>query len=226
MLQLSMGIEEFQIYVVNQLFNLFPDRKIDIKDPLFQKSFYSALERTEYCFKHVSFPTYHNNGDTYLSHLHSDQYTMFLWYLSNSIWKKYEDDKLASKIFYLNKTLNSVLCMYDNKMPDIFLIIHGGGVVLGKATYADFFVCCQGCTVGAVHGVYPVLGKGVAMAPQSVIIGNCNVGNYSTIGNQSLLRNLDLEERTLYFRDIKSGKHDKKLHNISWAQSFFNIPIL
>ncbi|WP_139996971.1 hypothetical protein [Paenibacillus paridis] len=225
MFKLSLPADDLQTYIFNQLGHFYPDNRLSPKDERFTKSFQQALERTEYCFKHVALKAYHNEGTTFFSHLHSDQYSLFLWFLSNSVWREFEDIELASKLFNLNKTLNGVICMYDAEMPNIFLILHGGGVVLGKASYNDFFVCCQGCTVGAVKGVYPVLGKGVAMAPQSTIVGNCIVGDHTTIGNQALLRNTNLSSGSLYYRHIDTGKHEIQLKDQPWAQSFFNVPI-
>lgn len=216
---------ELKQYVLQQLIHFFPDPKVYNNDLLFEQALDRALERTEYCFSHIALPAFHQDGITSFSHLHSDQYTLFLWFLSNEIWKRYEDTELASKLFYLNKILNGVLCMYDAGMPDIFLIVHGGGVVLGKAQYNNFFVCYQGCTVGAIDGVYPILGKGVAMAPHSSIIGQCHVGHCVTIGNQALLRNTNLPSDSLYLSDIVTGAHRQQASTSSWAQTFFNVPI-
>jgi serine O-acetyltransferase len=225
MFKMSLSIDKMKAYVFHQLNHFFPDNRLSSKEILFRKSFEQALERAEYCFQHIAFKSYHHEGTTFFSHLHSDQYTLFLWFLSNSVWREFEDTELASKVFYLNKTLNGVICMYDAGMPDIFLIVHGGGVVLGKASYSDFFVCYQGCTVGAINGIYPILGKGVAMAPQSAIIGDCTVGDYATIGNQALLRNTNLKSGEIYYRNTDTGKHLKRQGGKSWAQSFFNVPI-
>lgn len=225
MFKLSLSKEDLQAYVIHQLTHFFPDNRLLPKEKKFSKSFHHALERSEYCFQHVVLKSYHHAGTTFFSHLHSDQYTVFLWYLSNSIWKEFEDTELASKFFYLNKTLNGVVCMYDAGLPDIFLIVHGGGIVLGKATYSDFFVCYQGCTVGAIDGVYPVLGKGVALAPQSTVIGKCIVADHVTIGNQALLRNKDLSFGSLYYRHSDTGQHVIQKTDKPWAQTFFNVPI-
>ncbi|MFC7373022.1 hypothetical protein ACFQPF_15385 [Fictibacillus iocasae] len=225
MFELTLPIDDLKNYVIHQMNHFFPDKGFCAKDEKFNRSFIQALDRLEYCFRHVTFKSYHHEGTTYFSHLHSDQYTMFLWFLSNSVWREFEDTVIASKLFYLNKTLNGVLCMYDTNMPNIFLIIHGGGVVLGKATYSNFFVCYQGCTVGAINGVYPILGKGVAMAPQSTIVGNCTIGDLSTIGNQALLRNTNLNNKALYYRHTDKGYHVITKNKKPWAQDFFNVHI-
>ncbi|MCF2716147.1 hypothetical protein LWE69_02255 [Paenibacillus sp. UKAQ_18] len=225
MFKLTLTTDDLQNYVRHQLNNFYPDNDLLCKDILFENSFNHALERTEYCFQHIALQAYHRQGSTFFSHLHSDQYTLFLWFLSNSVWNIFEDSELASKLFYLNKALNGVVCMYDANMPNIFLIVHGG-VVLGKASYSDFFVCYQGCTVGAIDGNYPKLGKGVILAPQSSIIGNCIVGDLVTIGNQALLRNRNLDSRSLYYRHIDTGQHAVQKAKTPWAQSFFNVPII
>jgi len=225
MFKLSLSVGELQAYVFRQLNQFFPDGRLSPDEKRFHKSLADALDRTEYCFRHVSLQSYHKEGTTFFSHLHSDQYTIFLWFLSNSVWREFEDEQFASKLFYLNKTLNGVACMYDTEMPNIFLIVHGGGIVLGKASYSDFLVCYQGCTVGAINGVYPVLGKGVAMAPQSSIIGNCNIGDHVTVGNQALLRNTDLSSGSLYYRHTATGQHLVRQAEQPWAQSFYNVPI-
>lgn len=225
MFQISLPVNELRAYVLHQLNNFFPDNKIPRNEELLFRAFDQALERTEFCFKHVALKAYNHDSITFFSHLHADQYTVFLWFLSNSVWKEFEDEALASKMFYLNKLLNGVMCMYDAQMPDIFLILHGSGTVLGKANYSDFFVCYHGCTVGAIHGVYPVLKKGVAMAPQSAVIGNCIVGPCSTIGNHALLRNQNLDKDHLYYCDASTGQAMTRPVENCWAQSFFNVPI-
>ncbi len=225
MFQTSLPVRELQSYVLRQLDHFFPDNKTPGNDELFSRAFDRALERTEYCFKHVALTAYNRGDTTFFSHLHADQYTVFLWFLSNSVWKAFEDEDIASKIFCLNKLLNGVMCMYDAKMPDIFLILHGSGTVLGKAAYSDFFVCCHGCTVGAAHGVYPVFKKGVALAPQSTVVGNCTIGQCSTVGTNALIRNRDLEENHLFYCDVDTGRPMTKFVQNCWAQSFYNVPI-
>lgn len=225
MFKLSLTEEDLHSYVFHQLNNFFPDNQLACQDLLFKRSLQQALERTEYCFQHVALKAYHHDGVTRFSHLHADQYTLFLWYLSNAVWKVFEDDGLASKVFSLNKVLNGFLCMYDTNMPDIFLVLHGEGTVLGKAVYGNFFVCCHGCTVGAVHWNYPSLGKGVAMAPQSTIVGDCIVGDNVTIGTHALLRNRNVDSGHLYYQDVDTGRAMTKQVKESWAQSFFNVPI-
>ena len=226
MLQLSLPKDEWPRYVARQLEHFFPDGRMPEKDALFARAVDRALERVEHCFRHVALTAYNREGATWFSHLHADQYTVFLWFVSNEVWKLFEDDGIASRLFCLNKALNGIMCMYDAGMPDVFLILHGCGTVLGKAGYSDYFVCCHGCTVGAVYGEYPILGKGVAMAPYSTVVGSCRVGPCSTIGTQALLRSRDLEGSTLYYRDMDTGRAMTRPVPDCWAQSYYDVPIL
>ncbi len=225
MFKTSLQTNELQEYVARQLEIFFPDKMLHPKETLFSKSVKTALERTEYCFKHVALSAYNQDGITRFSHLHADQYTAFVWFLSNTVWKTFEDESIASKLFFLNKSLNGIMCMYDAGLPNIFLILHGSGTVLGKATYHDFFVCHHGCTVGAVYGKYPVLEKGVAMAPHAAIVGECHIGECSTIGTHALIRNKTIENNTLYYQDVETGKSMVKPVEACWAQSLFNVKI-
>lgn len=226
MFEPSLNKSDLQAYVAHQLNLFFPDNQMSEKEELFARAVSIALERVEYCFQHVALKAYHDQQTTRFSHLHADQYTAFLWFLSNAVWKIYEDEAVASKLFCLNKALNGIMCMYDAQLPDIFLILHGSGTVLGKAHYGNFFVCCHGCTVGAVYGKYPVIGKGVAMAPYSTIVGSCTIGPCCTIGTQALLRNQNLEGGLIYYRDVNTGQSMIKSTKHGWAQSYYNVPIL
>jgi serine O-acetyltransferase len=120
-------------YVNAQLTHFFPDKE-NIKKEL-EKHLETALERTLFSLKHVKL-----RGYTEFTYLHSDLYAQFLYFLSNTIWENGENKKLAAKLFYLNKALNGINVMYDTKLPDIFILIHCVGTVLGKAEYSNYFV--------------------------------------------------------------------------------------
>ena len=86
-MEISLSKSELLEYIDRQLFYFFPDnyrlRGNDVKS-----AFDLALNRLENCFKYISFPAYCNqNGQTFFSHLHSDQYSQFIYYFANSLWK-------------------------------------------------------------------------------------------------------------------------------------------
>ncbi|WP_226643266.1 hypothetical protein [Mesobacillus subterraneus] len=225
MLKLSLSIEDFRRYLIKQVDQFFPDGISLSSTKDFEKVFDKALQRIELCFANVTLKSYRQNGIPYLNHLHSDQYTVFLWILSNTAWTELQDENLASKFFYLNKALNGFSCMYDTKLPNVFLLLHSTGIVLGKAEYNDYLVVSQGSTVGAHKGIYPVLGKGVGLLPNSSIIGNSNIGNRSSIGINSTIYLQNVEEETVAFTDSKGVLTYKRKKTPCWSQQFFSVEI-
>ena len=125
------------------------------------------------------------------NYLHSTQYCMYLYFLSNTIWNNSGDSDICTRIFLLNKALNGIDCFYEIDMPNVFFIGHSVGVVLAKATYSDYFVIYQNSTVGKNHGLAPVLEKGVVMYPGSAIIGRSLVRENSVISQGVSVINKD-----------------------------------
>lgn len=115
------------------------------------------------------------------NYLHSTQYCMYLYFLSNTIWRRSGDSDVCTRLFLLNKALNGIDCFYEIEMPDIFFIGHSVGIVLAKAVYSDYFVVYQNSTVGKNHGFAPVLENGVVMYPGTAIIGRSVVRENSVI---------------------------------------------
>jgi serine O-acetyltransferase len=151
---------------------------------------------------------------------------MFLWYLSNTLWREGYDNITCSKIYYLNKVLHGLDCMYDTLMPDIFLIFHSGGTMLGKASYSDFFVALQGCTVGSQKGNYPVFGKGVALTANSSVIGKCTIGDRCTVSTRTTIFQKNIENDNTAFLNFETGQLQFKISKSCYAQQFFNIDLM
>jgi serine O-acetyltransferase len=223
-MQLSISKTSLADYIVSQLNIFFPDSFIVSKEDL-NLSINETIDRLDYCFKHVIFERYNLKNETVFNHLYSDHYLMFLWFLSNTAWKNHVNSNICSKLYCLNKSLHSFDCMYDTNLPDIFLIFHGCGTMLGKANYADFFVSLQGCTVGSHHGEYPNFGKGVALTANSSIIGKCNLGDRVSISTRTTIFNKDIEKDNTAFIDFNTGVLKVKQTNKCYAQQFFNVDL-
>ena len=222
-MQLSMSETNLIEYLIKQLNFFFPD-KIKVLPASFGSSVQLAIQRLDYCFSKINNEKYRQNNETIFNHLFSDQYLMFLWFLSNTVWKETGNELLASKIYYLNKSLHSFDCMYDTELPDIFFIAHGVGTVLGKASYNDFFTAMEGCTVGGVNREYPVIGIGVSLTANSSIIGDCLIGNNTTISTNIYKTNV--EDNMLVFRDPLNGKVVKKETDNHLVSKVFDMTCL
>jgi serine O-acetyltransferase len=222
-MELSLSEIELVNYVSKQLDNFYPDGKAVTAS--IQQCVGISLQRLEYCFKHVSSKRYFNGNNTYYNHLYSDHNILLLWFLSNSVWKETGNDNLASKLYYLNKSLHGFDCMYNTELPDIFLVFHGVGTMLGKASYSDFFVALQGCTIGSHKGAYPILGKGVSLTANSSVIGNCTIGDRVNIATGVLVFDNNIENDSTIYRNNTTGANEIKRSNLSYAQQFFNVDL-
>ncbi len=174
-------------YINAQLNNFYPDGYDSM--PAIKKNIDEAFDRMAFSLKYVKL-----NGYTKFNHLHSDLYAQFIYYLSNTIWRNDEERNVAGKLFYLNKTLNGLNCMYDTELPDIFLLIHCVGTILGKAKYSNYFVACHNVTVGTDRGSSPQILEGVYMGPGSSIVGKSIIESYSHLAINAVVLNQDTKE--------------------------------
>lgn len=158
-------------YVSKQLNHFFPDQYAGDAFGVISQSIDTALDRLRPNIERAKlWPK-----DKFY-YLHSNQYAVFLYYLANTIWRFQQQENVCSKLFYLNKALNGFECFYEINLPDIFYVTHSPGIVLARATYSNYLVLYQNTTVGRVHpDELPVLGEGVVLYPNSVVIGKCNL---------------------------------------------------
>ena len=216
---LSLEFDDLIKYVYKQMNNLFPDGKSD-NLLSYKKEFSITIDRLEKCFKHINDNKYCKGEDTFFNHLYSDQYTMFLWFLSNTIWTSKSDMNICNKLFYMNKSLNGFSCLYDTDLPDIFLLLHTVGTVLGKAKYSNYLVATQGCTIGAHKGIYPEIGENVSLLPNASIVGKCLIGNNVSIGLNATVFNKDVKESSIVFVDDR-GITNYKHKDTPWSKQWF-----
>lgn len=171
-------------YIESQLHNFFPDG--DEVLPALQDHIDEALVRLHKLIKHVR-PWPENEFDP----LHSTQYSIFLYLLANTVWRRGGSRRVCTKLFLLNKALNSIDLFYEIEMPDVFFIGHTVGIVLAKATYGSHLVLYQNSTVGKNYGVAPVLDEGVIMFPNTAIIGRCHVRSRTIVAQGASVINKD-----------------------------------
>jgi len=97
---------------------------------------------------------------------HSVKDMIFLYTLSNEIFKVYGRNIISDKVYYLNKIMNGVDLFYEIEMPNHWGAEHPVGSVMGRAKYDEGFFFYQCCTVGGTKDkngniYYPTLGKNV-----------------------------------------------------------------
>jgi len=198
-MQLEIPRTELEALVSRQIENLFCLRREEEREIL-RAGVAAALERCAFCFSHTKNKYYAKDGKPYFNPFHSGQYSIFLYFLSNTLFSLYPNARtLADRVYYLNKALNGLDLFYEVKMPRVFFLDHPLGSVLGRAIYGEGFAFSQNCTVGNNKGVYPVIGENVRMMASSMILGACKIGNNVIISAQSYVKDVDIPPCSVVF---------------------------
>lgn len=171
----SLDIKTLGRFTTQQLNNSFPD--FLIKSSTLDGFVKKSMKRVEYCFSKIKNKYFFDGKNALFNHLNSDQYAMFLYFLSNTIWQEETETNLASKVYCLNKALHGLDVYYEIELPEIFLLVHCVGTILGRADYQDYLTVYQRVTVGGNNGLYPQIGEGVVLYGNSALIGNVTTGN-------------------------------------------------
>lgn len=218
-MQCQFSDEEVFCLVQHQLKQIWGDIFVLSKDDM--NSLKNALRRTEECFKDVRAGYFHKDEKVIFHIEHSVQYMVFLYYLSNCFHRNGKDD-IASAVYYLNKSMNSVELFYAVELPAHFCMEHPLGTVLGRAQYGDHFFVYQGCTVGGNQKggniYYPVIGNYVTMYSNSKILGNCYIGDNVIIGANAYIKDMDIPSNCMVFGQypnvIIKEKQEEKIMQI------------
>lgn len=192
----SIPLEEIPDLVNRQVGNFFPIN--DENKSLVKSLMGGVIKRLEKCFAPNPNKYYSRDGETYFNPFHSGQYCIFLYFLSNEVWKA-GNSLLADKIYYLNKIMNGFDMFYQVELPEFFILDHPVGSVIGRGHYSNGFSFGQNCTVGNNKGIYPTLGENFRMCANSTILGNCHVGDNVTLGAGALVKDQDIPSNSLVF---------------------------
>lgn len=209
-MHLTLNRNQLVDYVTRQVNNFFPDERSlskSVLDPVINET----LGRVEYCFSKINNKYFFDGNQSIFNHLHGDQYCMFLYYLSNTMYRNGVDPAYCNKIFLLNKCLHGLDAYYEVELPDIFLVIHPIATVLGRGKYSDYFLVYQRCGIGSNREIYPSMGKFVSLHPGSAILGNSNIGDNCSIASESLVLDTNLENNTTYIGNPKAHYTKKNL---------------
>jgi serine O-acetyltransferase len=170
----SLGAPELTEYATRLMAHLVPDGTDHAPSA---GAVDEALARIERCFSGIHRKYYAQGDDVPFDHLNGDHLATFLYFLANSAWTRDGDAVTATKLFAVNKALHGLDLFYSVRMPEVFLLVHPVGSVIGNADYQDELVVYQNCTVGAKDGVYPRFGKGVVLFSRTSVLGATVVGD-------------------------------------------------
>jgi len=224
----SLDMCELRDYVARQCKIFFPDGFDSYHTPDIDEALSVALSRTEECFKHITLRGYAQDGEAVFSHLHSDQYSQFLYYFSNSLWHVSENKAVCDHLMYLNRALSGIFVSYKCELPEHFLFGHPLGSVIGNASYGDFLVVFQNVTINTgqdgVSLQSPVIGEGLFCGAGAKIVGTEPIGNHVSLGVDACVYNRAIpDDHVVVNRD---GKSEVLLRSSKtcFAQRYFDIP--
>lgn len=189
-IQSSLSPDQMAGYTARQLNHFLPDPN-PVEAEALKEGVEWTFERLHHLHQAVANRYYFRDGIPYFDHLHGDQYATYIYFLSRFCATQSGARDLAAKLYLLNKALFAVDIFFEVELPEIFLLCHPVGTVLGRASYEDYLVVSQNCTVGNIAGVYPKLGKGVVLCCGASVLGECELGEAVCVGAGSLL--LDLQ---------------------------------
>jgi serine O-acetyltransferase len=188
----SLDQDDLRAYTARQL-ALFSRDADGVVPSRLSPYFKDALARVEWCFQNIRRKYYFDGQNTIFNHLHGDHYAIYLYYLSNTVYCAGKDEELAEQLFLLNKSLHGVDLFYGVSLPEVFLLIHPVGTVLGNASYGNYFVAYQNCGVGSLEdGQYPVFSGENVLFARSSVLGNCHIGRNVVVGANAFILNTDI----------------------------------
>jgi serine O-acetyltransferase len=187
-------LDDLIMFTATQLNNMFPHQGL-VHDREELKSVYvAALYRMRPILE-----TVRNFIPKEFNHFNSMQYATMLYLLANEHWLTHQNPIFADRLFCLNRALNSIDLFYTVTMPEIFLVAHGLGAVLGNVSYQNYFVFFQNTTVGRVGEDRPVFGENVILYPNATITGCSTIGENCVISAGSIVHNRNIPSNTLVF---------------------------
>ena len=180
--------------IAKQLNNMIPDtQQLSPRDllPYVTRAFARVFD----CFKAINNKYYYDGSDIIFNHLNSDHYCSFLYLTSNAAYLDNATD-LATKLFLLNKYLHGIDLYFKVTLPEVFMLVHPVGSVIGNTEYSNRIVIYQNCTIGSIvkddKYIYPKFGENVVLYSRTSIIGQCNIGNNVIFAANSFVINCDI----------------------------------
>jgi serine O-acetyltransferase len=156
-----------------------------------------ALERIEFCFERVALAGYRDEDGATFDHRHGDQCAALLYRCSNRAFRDRDDPELGAMFSALNRARHALLIMHDTDLPDIFVVPHTVGTVIGKATYGNYLAICQNVTVANDPATRLTFDEGVVLFPGAFVVGTGSIGTASAVAANSTLQYQDLPPNTI-----------------------------
>lgn len=226
MMKTSLSTDGYLALVKKQTENIIPD---GLESKILLDDIQIALDRIKVCISNINLKYFIEDGVPVFDHLNGDQWCMFLYILSNVLYKR---EKIidAVKLFNINKALFGIDVFYSTELPEIFYFSHPLGTILGNAVYEDYLVVYQGVTVGSDLDPdggackYPKIGKGCALLANCTIVGDCQIGENVIFGANSFLKGEIIGDHKIVLgaypnHSLRENKYNYKDYYFGWGFS-------
>lgn len=218
-MRLSIPSSDLAGYVSRMLDRGLPDGLTDNR--ALARIMTSGLERVEVCFSQIHRKYYDDRGDAVFDHLNSDHMATLLYFLSNQSIRQ-GLDSLGFKLAYLNKVMHGIDLYPHVLLPDVFLLVHPLGTVLGRATYGNFLVVYQGVTVGSTGTEYPTLGEGTVLFSGAKVLDAADSGRNVVFGANSMVIGGMIPDNSLVVGQFPSCRVLPRAESVQ--RTFFHSP--
>jgi serine O-acetyltransferase len=197
---LALGEDELAVHLSRQISTYAPSEAPRTGPNVVRPYVRVAIERFETCAQGLNLKGFRRNGDLFFDHLHTDQYAMFLYLVANTVFKTDGDPRIAACVYGLNKALHALDVFYEVELPGIFAFQHPVGTVLGRATYSDYLLVYQRCTVGStLSGDAPIFDSGVVLFGGSSVVGRSRIGSNVFVSTGATLLNEVIPPNSVVF---------------------------
>lgn len=228
-MKLSLSQEELYAYTSVQLAHFYPDGKAMPNGSKARASFDMALQRVEECFRHITLRGYSKGGEAVFSHLHSDQYSQYLYFLSNQFWHDELDEDVCRKLLGLNRALVGIFVSYKLDLPDHFLFGHPLGTIIGNASYEDGLVVYQGVTINSgkdgTGEFIPKIGRGCFFAAGAKVVGLEPIGDRVSVGVNATVYNAAIPADSIVVNVNGTTEIRPRKKRACFAQQFFDFAL-
>ena len=188
--------ESLLAYTVAQCAHVVPDGREAAFRGVLDAHIDEALERLHRCINACA-PWRPDEFNV----LQSSQHCIYLYFLSNTIWRRSGETGAATRLFLMNKAFNGIDLFYEIAMPEVFYIGHSVGIVLAKATYGNYLVLYQNATVGRHKQDIPQLGERVILYPGSAVVGRAIIGDGAVLSQGTRAINRRVPAGQMAFAD-------------------------
>lgn len=196
----TLSAAELAAHLSRQIAGYAPAEATRAADKALMPYVRTGLDRFEECCRPLTLKGFRRDGEPAFDHLHTDQYAMFLYFASNSVFRAAGDPRLAACLYGLNKALHAIDVFYEVELPAVFAFQHPVGTVLGRAHYADYLLVYQKCTVGStLTGEAPLFEPGVVLFGGSSVVGRCHIGSNVFVSTAATLLNETVPPNSVVF---------------------------